>query len=482
MQQLVYQRSFHSSKFQAQFGLFLWATGCARQTIEALHVCGLSVSYTSVLGLISTLAKHCKDLAVRASKKIHMFCYDNMNLSTSIFTEQRGTGGPAKVTSGTFGIIYKLRNALPEHMELAPIMDRLRKAKGLDYADDLRMTKEQRTAVKFQLSVIIIRALLTHVEGFSTPIYIKDPRLQHQPRRAIPAGYKTQQFPLRVTTIEEASLEGNLLYHDEVYLNMLNRSSASLSKYAIPSSNDQLTNSRIRSAFGSRSKDTNAWNRREVFQLGLGLFHLCLNLIWALLLIHRGSLNQLGSLTYFFKLLDKTRLGSDHPDYHSLLSAIMQILNGLLINAWRQECDHSNLAEFAKSTPTADKLLELSKKIYSKYCCPYKVRMDPPSVIAAEDGLPPPATAQSDPSTVTPENRDTVYENVRLLTRDLLYVAELIRAISDGDIGRIEDFLPELAKMFRGAGSNNYCSEILHFIFNLKHVWTPEFACVIFFF
>jgi hypothetical protein len=55
-------------------------------------------------------------------------------------------------------------------------------------------------------------------------------------------------------------------------------------------------------------------------------------------------------------------------------------------------------------------------------------------------------------------------------------MAELVRAISDGDIGRIEDMLPMLAMMFRGAGSNNYCTEILHFIHNLKYVWTSEFA------
>ena len=75
-------------------------------------------------------------------------------------------------------------------------------------------------------------------------------------------------------------------------------------------------------------------------------------------------------------------------------------------------------------------------------------------------------------------DKDKVHRNIRLLTHDLLYLLELVRAISDGDIGRIEDFLPQLAMMFRGAGSNNYCTEILHFILNLKYVWTPEFAYV----
>ena len=33
--------------------------------------------------------------------------------------------------------------------------------------------------------------------------------------------------------------------------------------------------------------------------------------------------------------------------------------------------------------------------------------------------------------------------------------------------------------VFRGAGSNNYASEILHWLYNVKNVWTPKFACVV---
>ncbi|KAJ7885216.1 hypothetical protein B0H13DRAFT_1452503, partial [Mycena leptocephala] len=71
---------------------------------------------------------------------------------------------------------------------------------------------------------------------------------------------------------------------------------------------------------------------------------------------------------------------------------------------------------------------------------------------------------------------DIAYHNICLLTRDLLMVAVLVRAISDGDIGRIEVLLPHLTMMFRGSGCNKYCMEILHFIQNLKHIWTPELA------
>ncbi|KJA21719.1 hypothetical protein HYPSUDRAFT_202642 [Hypholoma sublateritium FD-334 SS-4] len=221
VKQLVYQRSFHSLGFQAQFGLFLWTTGCACQTIEALHVCRLSISYSSVLKTITVLGKHCMDLAIQASNDVHMFCYDNINLSTSIFTEQRRSDGLPKVTSGTFRIIYKLQNADPKDMEIAPIMERMQKLTGLQFNADLVPPKNQAESFRTQLTIVVVQVLTTHAKGFE--LYANNAELQHKPRHVIPPRYKTEQFPLRVTTIEEASLKGNLLYHDEVYKNLLKR-------------------------------------------------------------------------------------------------------------------------------------------------------------------------------------------------------------------------------------------------------------------
>ena len=74
---------------------------------------------------------------------------------------------------------------------------------------------------------------------------------------------------------------------------------------------------------------------------------------------------------------------------------------------------------------------------------------------------------------------DIVHNNTILLTRDLLYVMELVNATASGNFGRIEDTLPTIACMFRGSGSNNYSTKILHLLFNLKEVWTLAFVYVI---
>ena len=88
--------------------------------------------------------------------------------------------------------------------------------------------------------------------------------------------------------------------------------------------------------------------------------------------------------------------------------------------------------------------------------------------LKAEDNL-------SENSSVNDSTADIARRNLLLLTHDLLYVIELVWAISDRHWGRIEYILGNLAMMFHGACSNNYCVEILHFVHNLKKVWTPEF-------
>jgi hypothetical protein len=93
------------------------------------------------------------------------------------------------------------------------------------------------------------------------------------------------------------------------------------------------------------------WECQEIFQLAFSSFHLTMNLLWCILETHRGTLNHTGSLTHLFAVLEKTWLGGEHPDYHTLLSALWQILNRLILNVWHTECGCTSLSEFAKTNP-----------------------------------------------------------------------------------------------------------------------------------
>ncbi|KAH8977662.1 hypothetical protein EDB86DRAFT_2817126 [Lactarius hatsudake] len=436
MAQIHYLRSWNSARVQIGLGLQAWACGTSRQMIDVLHRTGLTVSYKSISTLVLKLADRSIERAKAASLLPHALAYDNVNISSSIYVEQ-GPNTMSKVQSGTFGVIYELLNARAEDMSIEPLVDNLRRSSPLALSD-LRMTPQARQSYISQTTVTIVQILTKYVKGFETQQ--SDTTLQHSKRRPLPVGHKTIFHPLWASTIEEASIDGNLLVHDDVYL--------------------------------IRRKDVSYWERREVFQLAFGSFHLAMNLLWCVLETHRGTVKQTGSLTQLFAILEKTRLGGEHPDYHTLLSALTQVLHGLVLNAWRTECAYSSLAAFAKAGPTPRDLLDCARRIIERHTVPEPV-FEPINLKA-------PPTDPFSGTGITEPAIDIVHNNIVLLTRDLLYVAELIDAIATGDFGRVEDILPTLACMFRGSGSNNYSTEILHLIFNIKEVWTPAFAYALF--
>ena len=244
--------------------------------------------------------------------------------------EQHSTGTPVKVQSGTFIILYGLQNAMLEDLKLQPIMNRYWNCNGLSPLDHC-LTVDQLNCLKHQFSVIILQVLYKNRSLYSR--YASDLALQPIAWCPLVAGCKTTQFLIQMTIIEEASVHGNLTVHEDTYLVQLKWEPEDLKQYAIPSINNQSTNAWIRGGQVMHIHNFDPWARHDIFQLGFGLFYFCMNLIWALLHVHQGSLHQTGSLTYFFTLMEKVHLGADHPDYHTLLAALSQVLEGIILGA-----------------------------------------------------------------------------------------------------------------------------------------------------
>jgi hypothetical protein len=445
--QLVNFRSQNSQRFQLPFGLSLLAHGTPRAVIDILNKLHLSPSFDTISATAVTLANGCINEAINVARGPHVLAYDNIQASTSPLIEQR-EGAPAKVRSGTVSVIYPALNADPENMALSQIRKNWCKTEGLSYAHDIRQTREQLESHFEQLVVHTVQ-VLRHLKGSEDIVNRQD--FQHLERRKLPAGYATKQYPLRASHIEEASVQGNIAVVENIYISQLRMSETDFDDRAIPCINDQLTNARIRTAQLSRTSDDNAFTRLEFLQLGFGLFHAHMNLIWAILSVHRGSFETVGSLAYFFNILDLRRLGSARPAYYPLLAAFNWILDGLLLDCWAKECGCDSLADFQPMEQEPGHLRDMAHMILRRYLSPTLQEKDD-------------------------EQSDQVRRRVALLLRDLLYVRELGVAIRDGDWGRIEDILCPLAKLFRGAGSNNYCAEILHFIHQLKKIWPFAFG------
>jgi len=243
--QMAHHRSHCAMQFPALLGLFWWTSGASRQSIHTLQRCGLSISYNSINQILSRLSPKCLAEAQPVAQSSHLATYDNINISLSSFYEQRDDA-PSKVQSGTVAVLYKLRNANPDHMGLYELLKRDREGRDLHFSEDVQPSFSQLKNIHTQLLLHVIDTLVKWVPEFSH--YKSHPDLQRGQRRVIPRGYKTQQFPLRVSTIEENSIKGNIAVLKNIYIDQLGLKEDDFTNLAIPCINDQSTNARIRGA------------------------------------------------------------------------------------------------------------------------------------------------------------------------------------------------------------------------------------------
>jgi hypothetical protein len=216
-----------------------WSTnGCSKQTIEVLQKCGLSLSPKSISSLQENLANIKVADSARIAQGPHKCRYNNINISTSIFVEQQSSA-PAKVQSGTFAVIYELRNASIEAMRLGPILEQARTAEGLSFNADICPTLDQLSLFHHNTLINFIEILAEYVPDFLA--YQKHPELQHKVHRPMPKDFMTKQYPLRVSTNDESSIAGQPKVLDNIYIEQLELKHEELEHWAIPSFHDQHT-------------------------------------------------------------------------------------------------------------------------------------------------------------------------------------------------------------------------------------------------
>ncbi|SJL04213.1 uncharacterized protein ARMOST_07574 [Armillaria ostoyae] len=272
--QILHLRSQSCSKLQIILGLFASATGASHQMIEVLNHASLSVSYPTIQNIIHSLGNGAIAEATTISCKFHSNAYDNYNTMSSIFVEQT-PNRMCKVQSGTFTVLYKLQGIKdPNHLLLDPILKCLKASRDVTLTE-IRSSSDQMSSYLHQTQVTIVNILMKYVQNFS---YLKsNTAIQYKPRRQLPSTPKTEFYPLRMATIEEATVEGNLHIHDDAYLNQMQCDPNSLNDTAILLYTDQLTLSRVRTCQLEQLGNLTAWARRDPFQTYVGKFHMNMN-------------------------------------------------------------------------------------------------------------------------------------------------------------------------------------------------------------
>lgn len=429
-------------------GLYLFSAGTNRAVIDFMSHCGLSSSYTTILEAHKFLSKDLIKKAAKLASGPHMLGFDNEQISMSTHISQRPGAIPA-VRSFTAGILYALRNATLGACVLQPILDRRKNCPIITYKNHIQLTRCQRSSFHRHLVLDVMDILIKNTPGFQTDAYTQ--LIKHEKHRPPPEGHKTEEFILPTLEIDESTTIGVLSYFEVIYNKILKVSEALLNCLAIPTVNDQLTNSRICGSQVERRGDISPTRRVDNFQCGIGMFHADMNLGWKIHTVHEGSPDVPGSLSFWQAFLGTKRIGTARPDYYTLKTHHMDILYGNILHSWSKKTGHDDLENYAKTNPLPSELENTAAEILNDY-------------ISDE--------ALSD----CKSKKDNLFYNVVLLNRDLLYLYEFQAAISSGDFGRLELMLGTLTRMFNGAGARNYSTEFLHLIQNLKISWPEPFA------
>ncbi|KAI0354104.1 hypothetical protein OH77DRAFT_1457194 [Trametes cingulata] len=510
-------RSQNNSYAKHVIGLYAYASGAQRQTINVLSSLGLTCSYTSLigrskavnldemagktvglepekamhtaLGLLRRLSHACRLTARDAARlRLLAYVYDNINMLFRIAEQVLGRKDSQQ--NGTCATAFELYNASEKDMQTKDLVDSLVSAPPLALGDIL-LSAEEEAALSERLTHTVLRIIVTYGGEKFARFHRDVLRITPVTADKIPL-HQTEIYPLPAMNIDESSTSGNSDVLNEIFREVgQDITSPEFTRTVRITAGDQLSISRIRSLIANRAGH-DSFGHSFLWALCMpGLFHYKMAATHGLLDLHFGSnsARDPGSLAFHNTVLDrKPVVLSSLPPFRTcrdliFVSAYARVLHCLTLVA---DCD--DLGDYAAKVDFPE-LREHARAIVEKYAnaqVAYKVRRAREAEqrrrqadlddIDSEGTTPSPLPGQGGGDLMADSESkhtsgDVVFENAVLCLRDSLLLREFTDAIKVGDSGRVVTILKLWALSFRGSGRTKYAYETMHLIHNLTHVW-----------
>jgi hypothetical protein len=141
------------------------------------------------------------------------------------------------------------------------------------------------------------------------------------------------------------------------------------------------------------------------------------------------------------------------PFHHHLDEALHHIATAHLREDWCQIAGVENLAELREKS--AEELKQLSEKIVQERACS--------EALDAQDKKP-------------DNEKDEELCQIIMWNQDILYYLILDQAMKEGDVGLMEQLLPQLLYRFVGGGNSKCAIEVLELMEGLYVEWPEEIS------
>lgn len=356
--------------------------------------------------------------------------------------------------------------------------------------DDILLTEEEQAVHSACMKYTILRIIVGHG---GTQFHKWKPNLERtQPKTAYkiapstdtsgrPIPMATPIHPLPTMEIDESSIVGNIDVINAIDKELqLNQQSANYLEFVRIMAGDQLTIARQRSVLNIRAGHETGISAWKHIVLMPGLFHAKIADCHGILETHFGFPNagsrSPGSLSFHNTILDRLPIVlSSLPTFRVVRDLIMVSLYARILHCLLLVSKKPSLEEYAESITHWSTLERHAEMVYEQFANT-DVVTQLRDQRATEEQLQKQATRKKKaPDTGNSSEHipkgDMVFENAVLFMRDALLTREFADAVKSGDLGRVVIVLKLWALAYRGSGRSKYAHEMLHVIYNIRHLW-----------
>ncbi|KAG8764118.1 hypothetical protein FRC12_008256 [Ceratobasidium sp. 428] len=466
---------------QALIGLFMHSSNVPEKVVELLAHMGLSVTPSSMNRMIEHMSKEAeKTLKKQLPTLLVGLGYDNLEIWFD--TEQPTATNPGKLVSLTTATCIPLRpGATKEHLRVSkelwarsrfnldrskpPILPSHRKLMGLMAKSACPPDDPQSVESLFAWHV---RQMLLNDNVETIPSELKElfrreclglPEFRKRITHA-----KTTQRPMRSMNISVSSTSGNAAAIE----NMLEQGGVKtedLEEHAVLMHGDLGTGEKLDSLQESRAIEKTARDRLQSLVFIIRWFHTRMAMIdslWRLWILPErtrpGHITHPLSILQLCAILRPRDMGkiTTNPGFRMAHSLIEHLTLALVADAWRLLVEAEYHVALSEWKPTWEQVLEMSRKVVRGFVAPQMYR-----------------------PTTHKDTTDNVQDQMRLFLRNSLHYLAITQASRYGDVGRMEELLPEWVYIWKQTGKHKYAAHYSRFLVNLDEGWPSEFAEVV---
>ncbi|KAJ7830454.1 hypothetical protein B0H14DRAFT_2515846 [Mycena olivaceomarginata] len=455
-----YTRSHHRGRLQKLFAIYFKFKGLSAKGFDTLHAIGLTMSNKWTGDAVERIS----DAAMGEMKQLMdrfpwLLSYDNALLPFKIFSQR--IDKKSLLGNGTAATVYIKRSALA----LPPMANRSLQEFRLDglrrplTALEIFEISETSTVRQHTHTVFTILKFLIDSPEFNFESYSHhDSSVFAWPAvRELLCGpdHTVLQYLLGTVNIPEASYEDNSRLIIEWLRQLKLGGIESQKKIGLDQVmawvGDQLTVDRLRNLFKFRAEDDNSFERLDWLVVPPGFLHISMAFANSIHKQHLGTSKGRGLLAAF-DLLGRKGLHSsktEGPFFHDLNETLHIIADAQIRELWLQVSGTTKLDELRKRSPT--ELQKIAEKIVAEHA-------SSGALVALQRKA----------------HRDEIKEQSSMFLRDVLPYIIFRAAIKHGDVGVMEDMIPQLLFRFIGGKNSKYAIEMLELLQGLHRDWPPE--------